>query len=61
MKALGAGRVQVIGWKDVDYPIEASEDLKTWRRLGTTKGGVEFTDADAANAPHRYYRALVLP
>jgi len=51
-----AGRVRVLGLREVEYVIEASEDLNTWKRIGSAKGGIDFVDADAGTFPRRYYR-----
>lgn len=44
------------------YEIEATQDFETWTIIGTVTlgagGSVDFTDADAANIPQRFYRTL---
>jgi hypothetical protein len=48
------------------YNIQASQDLKTWKTIGTVTillgVSLDFTDTDAANYPRRFYRVQrVLP
>lgn len=47
------------------YDIEATEDFVTWTVVGTVtidaSGSQNFTDADAANFPQRFYRTLAQP
>ena len=47
------------------YLIHASEDLDSWETLATITtdlaGALEFTDMQATNLPHRFYRARLAP
>jgi hypothetical protein len=42
------------------YDVQASQDLSTWRVIGTVtvgaSGSVDFTDTNAANFLKRFYR-----
>ena len=60
----GAFRLVFAGRAGGQYVIEASTNLMTWTPLGpaTNDGGkVQFTDADAAKCPLRFYRTALVP
>jgi len=54
----GIGRLRVRGAGNVDYTLEASEELSRWTRAGVVKGGAEFVDAEAGQHAARFYRVL---
>jgi len=61
----GEFRVMLRGLSGRAYLIEASEDLSSWITLETVSadltGALEFTDAQAAALPRRFYRARLAP
>lgn len=57
----GAAEVVVGGIKVRTYCLEASDDLITWKPVGTNvnvEGAVRFIDEDAPKHPCRFYRAV---
>lgn len=59
--ALGEGRIWVRCWKGMKYEVEVSNDLAAWMSLGVftnETGRLEVIDADAAQHPYRFYRAI---
>lgn len=49
--------------KRVVFRVESSSDLKTWLALLSTnapEGVLDFADPEAAQLPHRFYRAVPL-
>ena len=62
LKALGPGRVQILGAKDRGYHIEFSNDLSNWTscRCGTLSGGTVWVDPQAGQNAVRFYRGWAL-
>jgi hypothetical protein len=62
IRAVSGGQfvLTVVGLPGHTYDIEATEDFSTWAVIGTVIVGVsgsqDFTDANAANYPQRFYR-----
>jgi len=57
----GAVRLVLTGVPLENTVVEASTDMVTWEPIFTNSvpsGQIEITDADAANYPARYYRAV---
>jgi hypothetical protein len=58
----GSARVQFVGNSSKSYRIEVSTDMMNWALVGNCAadgdGNVEFTDANSASQPLRFYRAL---
>jgi len=61
----GEFQLQLQGIAGEMYRIEATRDFVTWTPLSTFAipgGGVaNFSDDDAGNHTHRFYRAIFLP
>lgn len=60
-KATGWGTFSFRSWKGMIFQIQASTDLKGWSPLTEVTnltGTVEFTDSDAAEYSHRFYRIV---
>jgi hypothetical protein len=47
------------------YDIQATQDFKTWKVIGTVmvgaSGSLDFTDTNAASFSRRFYRTRELP
>lgn len=61
----GAFTLAVSGLIGRTYEIEATEDFTAWTVIGIVTvgfgGSLDFTDANAANFPQRFYRAREIP
>lgn len=60
----GAILVRMIGQPNVDYTIEASNDLAVWTAIKTTRssdGIIDHYDADAIGLKARFYRGRLAP
>jgi hypothetical protein len=60
-KALPQGQFEVTaaGVTGYNLVIQASTDLKTWSNLSTNTAPCNFVDTNAAQYPHRFYRAVL--
>ena len=60
----GAEHVQVSGYANMHFTLQASTDLVNWTALLSTNSPTavfDYVDAGSTNLPRRFYRALVLP
>ncbi len=61
----GTFTLKLTGQPEQSYVILASTDLTTWTPVSTNAASVagvlQFTDTNAANFRHRYYRAYIVP
>lgn len=60
----GAPLLQLNGWPDYQFAIEASTNLQSWTPLKTNVaagGSFEFIDAGAVGLPRRFYRGRWVP
>jgi uncharacterized repeat protein (TIGR03803 family) len=60
----GSVQVQLGGARNCSYRLDGSVNLVDWQPLATfnnTNGLMEWTDLDAVNYPHRFYRAALVP
>ena len=60
----GSVQVQLGGARNCSYRLDGSVNLVDWQPLTTfnnTSGLMEWTDLDAVNYPHRFYRAAMVP
>lgn len=60
IESLGQGRIRILCWKHQNHEVEVSDDLGHWTSLGVVATDHErpvVLDPDAADHPHRFYRA----